>query len=53
MSSLFIKNVRQIVQVVSDGRSYITGTDAKSLAIIEGAEKDAEDGDKLSVVVNK
>ena len=47
--SLLIKNVRQIVQVVSDGRSYITKDGFKKLAIIE------HDGheEKLSVVVDK
>ena len=45
--SLLIKNVSQIVQVVADGRSYITKDGFKKLAVME------HDEEKLSVVVDK
>ena len=47
--SLLIKNVSQIVQVVSDGRSYITKNGFKKLAVIEHEGHE----EKLSVIVDK
>ena len=47
--SLLIKNVSQIVQVVSDGKKYITGDGFKNLAVIERGDHE----EKLCIVVDK
>ena len=47
--SLLIKNVSQIVQVVSDGRKYITGDGFKNLAVL--GQDDREE--KLCIAVDK
>ena len=47
--SLLIKNVSQIVQVVSDGRKYITRDGFKNLAVI--GQDDREE--KLCIAVDK
>jgi len=46
--SLLIKNVSQIVQVVSDGRKYITRDGFKNLAIIQEDDR----GEKLCIAVD-
>ena len=47
--SMLIKNISQIVQVVSDGERYITKDGFKKLATIEHPDRNA----KLSIVVEK
>ena len=47
--SLLIKNISQIVQVVSGGERYITKDGFKKLATIEHGDH----GEKLSIVVEK
>ena len=47
--SMLIKNISQIVQVVSDGERYITKDGFKKLATIEQADHK----EKLSIILEK
>ena len=48
---LCLKGARQIVQVVDNGRQFLTGDAMKRLAILEAAAKDGESG--FSIVVDE
>ena len=52
---LCLKGARQIVQVVDDGRQFLTGEAMKKLAIMEAAKDDSEAGKDtgFSIVVDE